>query len=508
MNAQTATKGRTLIVHDDMHMRHTLGVAMHHAGYEVDFAENADEALSKARELRPTVVITDLHMSGMSDASTLDAIRNAVPDMSIVVLTTANGIGSAVDTVRAVADDYVTKPVDPAALHLAVERAVDRKKQRAETDLLRSTLAELRQAHRALELERDFVATVLATTESLVAVLDAQGHIVRCNAACERVTGYTEAELCSPQALELLVEGEELTHARQSMAELLSGQTRRCTYENHWRSKNGERHRIMWTVSSLPEGTGAVKHVVASGLDVTDIRNMEIRVRRSEHLASIATFSAGVVHEIKNPLNAATLHLQLLNRLLGRPGLDIDAAREASTIATSEIRRVATLLEEFLQFARPVKPRRTMTDLRRICDDVVQLCKVEAEGAHVELAVVGDAQLDILADDARMRQVILNLVRNAIEAVRKSGYVEVAVAHDEQHAYVRVQDDGPGLAADEVKIFQPFFTTKDKGTGLGLAITHRIVTDHGGDISVSNRPGKTTFTVQLPLAAPEKNATI
>ena len=154
MNVETMTKGRALIVHDDMEMRHSLALSMHHAGYDVDFAETADEALSKARQTRPAVVITDLHMTGMDDMTALHEIRRAAPEMSIVVLTASGAIAPAVDALRTVADDYVIKPVNPDALHLAVERAVDRKKQRAETDLMRRTLAELRDAHAALQAER------------------------------------------------------------------------------------------------------------------------------------------------------------------------------------------------------------------------------------------------------------------------------------------------------------------------------------------------------------------
>lgn len=227
---------------------------------------------------------------------------------------------------------------------------------------------------------------------------------------------------------------------------------------------------------------------------------MEARVRRTEHLASIATFSAGVAHEIKNPLNAATLHLTLLGRLLGKAAPDLEGAREAASIATGEIRRVATLLEEFLQFARPEKPRKAPTDLRQICNDIAALCRVEAEAASIEIAVTGESQLEVSADEGRMRQVVLNLVRNAMEAISQRGRVQIDVARKDNTARVRIQDDGPGLMADDVRIFQPFFTTKAKGTGLGLAITHRIITDHGGDISVESRPGQTVFTITLPLS--------
>lgn len=504
MTEQFPQKGRALVVYDDTDARTVLATSMHRAGYDVEFASTARDALTKVKELLPNVVITDLHMPGMSDTALLREIRSVAPEMSIVVLTTSTGIAPALEAVRAVADDFVTEPVHPDALHFAVERAVGRKKERAETELLRRTLAELRAAHLALQAERDFVSTVLATIDSLVVVLDRDKNIVHFNAACEKATGYAEAEVRGQNALEMFVEPDECAASVAVFDALLSGQISRNTNENHWRSKDNGRRRVTWTNSVLFDERGQVRFIVASGVDVTDSRNMEARVRRTEHLASIATFSAGVAHEIKNPLNAAMLHLQLLSRLLGKPSPDLESAREASGIASGEIRRVAALLEEFLQFARPEKPQRSMTDLRQICDDVVALCRVEADATNIELSVTGEASLETRADDARMRQVVLNLVRNAIEAVRANGHIQIDVARLDDLARVRVQDDGPGLVADEVKIFQPFFTTKEKGTGLGLAITHRIVTDHGGDIAVESQPGKTTFTILLPI---EKEAT-
>lgn len=499
MSEESTPKERALIVDDDMDMRRMLAFTMRRAGYEVDVAENGEEGLEKARAFQPSVVITDLHMPGVDGMTMLMEIRRWAPHMPIVMLTASDGIGPAVDAMRAGADDYLTKPVDPHALRFAVERAISRQKQRAETDIMRRTLNELREAHVALEAERDFVSTVLGTIESLVVVMDLEGRIVKFNRACEHATGYEESEMLGTNAIELLVGADEVPEVRRVFEELASGGTRRNTYENHWRTKNGEMRRITWTNTVLLDESGQVKHVVASGMDVTDVRNMEARVRRSEHLASIATFSAGVAHEIKNPLNAATLHLTLLGRLLGKASPDLEGAREAAGIATGEIRRVGGLLEEFLQFARPETPRRSATDLRQICDDVAALCRVEAAAANIEISVTGDPRVAIRADDARMRQVVLNLVRNAIEAVRQNGHVQLDVGHTGNTAHVRVQDDGPGIMADDIRIFQPFFTTKEKGTGLGLAITHRIVTDHGGDIAVESRPGKTVFTVTLPM---------
>ena len=502
MSIEGPQKGRALIVDDDLEMRRMLALLLRRSGYTAELADCGEQALLLIAGSPPDVVITDLHMPGMDGVELLRKIRAIVPDMPVIVLTASGGITSAVEAMRAGAEDYLTKPVDAQALRYTVERAIEHRRQRAETDLLRRTLEELRKAHNALAAERDFVSTILDTVGALVIVTDRDDRVQTFNRTCERLSGYTEEEVMGTTALERLIPPEELPAVRSVFDALVSGQGRRNTNENHWISKDGKRHLIAWTNTVLLDDAGQVKNIVGTGLDVTEAREMAARVRRTEHLASLATFSAGVAHEIKNPLNAATLHLTLLGRLIKGKEPDIEGALDAAGIATAEIRRVATLLEEFLQFAKPQTLRRGPTDLRRICDDVAALCRLEASTANIEVAVSGESSIEAVVDEQRMRQVVLNLMRNAMEAVGQGGHVCITAKKLESNAQIAVEDDGPGLSADEVRVFQPFFTTKEKGTGLGLAITHRIVTDHGGDISVESQPGRTVFTICLPLGVP------
>lgn len=500
MNEDDLRKRRALVVDDDAEMRRMLGLVLRRGGYDVELADGGEQALLLAAGAPPDVVVTDLHMPGMDGVELLGKLRQVIPDLPVIVLTASGGITSAVEAMRAGAEDYLTKPVDPQALRFAVERAIERSKQRAERDLLRAALDELRLAHNALSAERDFIATVLDTVGALVVVLDTEGKVATFNRTSERVSGYTEDAVVGTNVIDQLIPPEEAEGATAAFKHLITGKVRQSTHENHWCSKDGSRRRISWTNTVLLDDAGAVKNVVCTGLDVTEAHEMEARVRRTEHLASLATFSAGVAHEIKNPLNAATLHLTLLGRLLKGSKPDIEGALDAAGIATGEIRRVASLLEEFLQFARPQTLRRGPMDLRRICDDVAALCRIEASTTNIEITVEGDTSIEAIADEQRLHQVLLNLVRNAMEAIGTGGRVTITARCEDQAARVSVEDDGPGLGGNEVRIFEPFFTTKQKGTGLGLAITHRIITDHGGDISVDSQPGRTTFTIRLPRA--------
>ena len=163
--------------------------------------------------------------------------------------------------------------------------------------------------------------------------------------------------------------------------------------------------------------------------------------------------------------------------------------------------RLSDLVEEFLQFARPQPLQLAETDVGALVGRVWQRLAAELRGAEVELEISG-GPLSIELDAERMEQVVLHLLRNAIEAIGASGRpgrIRVALSEATSGATVEIADDGPGIV-DEAPVFEPFYTTKTDGTGLGLAIVHRIVEDHGGHVSFHSRPGETVFSMLLPRA--------
>jgi signal transduction histidine kinase len=233
----------------------------------------------------------------------------------------------------------------------------------------------------------------------------------------------------------------------------------------------------------------------------------EIERGRADRLAALGAMAAGLAHEIRNPLNAAHLQLRLARRRLGRKGgPDVDGVLEAADLVDDELQRLANMVEEFLLFARPQPLRLAPADLVDEVEAVRALVSEEAAAARVDLSVEHSGSAPAYIDHERFKQVLLNLVRNAMEAAGPGGHVRLraslqnGIGSGEPRARVEVEDDGPGLPAPDAPIFEPFFTTKAHGTGLGLSIAHRIVTDHGGTIEVSSRPGRTVFSVLVPSA--------
>ncbi len=224
--------------------------------------------------------------------------------------------------------------------------------------------------------------------------------------------------------------------------------------------------------------------------------------RKQERLAYIGTLAAGLAHEIRNPLNSIKMNVELIE---GDPAGGDGAGREELARRLGRIRREAeqlqNILDEFLAFARPPKMEPMVTDLGQYLEDLLEFFEPECRGAGV--TVRRDFAPDpypVRIDPAQFKHVIINLLRNAVEAIGQHGEVTVSTRELEREVEIRVADNGGGVpAGDAGKVFEVFYSTKERGTGLGLAIARRIVEEHGGALALENRPGLgATFVIRLP----------
>jgi signal transduction histidine kinase len=219
------------------------------------------------------------------------------------------------------------------------------------------------------------------------------------------------------------------------------------------------------------------------------------RDAQHEQMAAMQRMSAGLAHEVRNPLNSAQLQLQLLTRRLRKAGVEASLL-EATSLVDGEIHRLSGLLEEFLDFARPVRLAPTATDVVGVARQVVELATAAATRRGVTVTLSGATALVISCDPGKLHQIVQNLVANAVDAATRR--VEVEVREAPGGVAIRVHDDGPGIPETVLpRIYEPFFSTKEGGTGMGLAITYSLVALHGGTIVACNRGGA-EFVVTLP----------
>ncbi len=223
-----------------------------------------------------------------------------------------------------------------------------------------------------------------------------------------------------------------------------------------------------------------------------------------QRMAAVGTLTAGLSHEIRNPLNAAILQLSVLERRVRRlPAPEQAAALEPLVLVRDEIRRLDHLLEDLLQYARPRELQRRPVDVASLVERVAQLLTSDADARGVTLVRAVEAGLTASGDEARLREVIMNLVLNALDASDRGGEVRVRAKQlGPTEIELSVEDDGAGVEPDQrEEVFQPFFTTKAQGTGLGLAIVHSIVTQHRGSLRLeSSAKGGAAFRIRLPAA--------
>ena len=230
-------------------------------------------------------------------------------------------------------------------------------------------------------------------------------------------------------------------------------------------------------------------------------RDLARRAQVAEKLAAVGTMTAGLSHEIRNPLNAAGLQLVVLERGIRKlPSQSQQKLLAPLGLVRDEIKRLDHLLDDFLQFARPRELTALPVPLAEPLEAVLELLGKDAEHRQIVLIREIESGLFVAGDSERLRQVLMNLTLNALEATPAGGKVRVSAHSEGDEVVIAVEDSGPGIGEEaRARIFEPFFTTKAAGSGLGLPIVHAIVTQHGGTITADVSPlGGARFELRLP----------
>jgi signal transduction histidine kinase len=246
--------------------------------------------------------------------------------------------------------------------------------------------------------------------------------------------------------------------------------------------------------------------------DITEKRGREVRLRRAENLASLTTLAAGVAHEIKNPLGAISIHLQLLRKALEKK--EKRQNKETDTLIdkyffllNEEVDRLNGIVIDFLFAVRPMSLELCEGDLNALISGLGEFIRTELEQSNIRLLLELDDNLPpVLFDERYMKQVLLNLIKNAQAAMPKGGLLTIATMGSDSEIRISVCDTGTGISQENLKkIFEPYFTTKGSGTGLGLTLVYKIIREHRGEMSVDSREGEgTDVEIILPVYQKEQ----
>jgi two-component system sensor histidine kinase HydH len=237
-----------------------------------------------------------------------------------------------------------------------------------------------------------------------------------------------------------------------------------------------------------------------------DLKRTEAQLIRSEKLAALGQLAAGFAHEIRNPLTS----INILIHSLMEKSFDKAHHREDLRVIEEEIQRINNIVDQFLQFAKPVPPLFKNVHILPVVEETLQLLKPQIEKQRISLQRDLQALPSLIMDREQMKQAILNLLLNAIQAMPEGGVLRLngQVLEDNRWIQLSIQDSGMGIAPEDMKkLFDPFFSTKEGGVGLGLSIAHRIIDQHRGKIEIRSVPGQgTTLTLWLPISQEERRA--
>lgn len=234
------------------------------------------------------------------------------------------------------------------------------------------------------------------------------------------------------------------------------------------------------------------------------------QVASTERLAELGTLTSGLAHEIKNPLSTVQLNLQLLGEDLDPTWPGVDRARRRLATVQRETSRLRDILDAFLRYAGKLELEPRPVDLQQLVEELVDFFQPQADLARVRIRVRPPPPQPVVvrADERLLKQTVLNLMLNAVQAMPDGGELMLAVGSDGECGILRVTDTGCGIPPEhQLRVFDAYFSTKRGGTGLGLAMARRIIREHNGTISLTSEPGKgTEFTIRLPLAEPKDAA--
>lgn len=381
-------------------------------------------------------------------------------------------------------------------------------------------LTERKQLWDKLREERDKARQYLSVAQVMIVALNREGRVTLINKMGCEVLGYKEEEIIGKNWFDFCIPAKTRHKVREVFLKLMAGETKIAEYyENPISIRSGDERIIAWHSTIVRDKKGNITGTLSSGEDITERKQTEEELIRSERLASVGQLAAGVAHEVNNPLAGILVYIKLLLKRYEQNQLQNEQTKQQLEKIARETERCSSIIKNLLDFSRQTKVTFRPVDINQVIEATFSIVGHQISLENIKLRKeLGRHLPPILGDFDQIQQALMNIVLNATQAMPNGGDLTVTtstasgvkIGRSIKNAVrIDISDTGVGITKENLnRLFTPFFTTKEKGkgVGLGLSVVHGIIERHHGKIEIESNPGAgTTFSIYLGITNDKKD---
>jgi PAS domain S-box-containing protein len=471
--------------------------------YHIEKVSSGRECLKKLQTKQFDILLLDHHLP---DGEGLDWLRRfnevglAIPT---IFVTTTGDPRLAIEVMKEGVFDYINRSAECAkAFPFVVNRAVEGHNLMVEKVRLQKELIET----------KNFLESIVEKAGDAISVVDLEGRVLYWNEGAERIYGYTKEEVIGKKLADFLYprEGKPMREEERSMHQYMARVKKGEVVSNvevKRQTKEGKEIITSMTISPLRNAEGKIIGASRICKDITHLKKAEEKLILAERLSSLGELTAGVAHELRNPLAGIKINTQILSRKKDLPEME----RRILGSTQEGIEKIQKIVDDMLHFAKPKASHFKEEEINEVVEESLTILQAKLKKGSISLTwMKGEGLPKVWIDVHQVQQVLVNLILNAIQAMEKGGTLTIrSFAEEGGGIGVEVKDTGVGISQSNLrKIFDPFFSTKSEGTGLGLSISLKILESHGATIDAESEEGKgSTFTIHFPERNGQKTET-
>lgn len=487
---------RILIAEEDMGFLKAIEESLRALGdqYQIEKVSSGQECLKKLQEKAFDILLLDHSLPDGEGLHWLRRINELGMNIPTIFVTAKGEPRLAIEAMKEGVFDYINRSAECAkAFPFVVNRAIEGYGLMVEKVRLQKELIET----------KNFLESIVEKAGDAISVVDLEGRVLYWNEGAEKIYGYRKNEVMGKKLSQFLypkdekLRSEEEKWMDQLMERVKMGEVI-PNVEVKRQTKDGREIIISMTISPLRDAEGRIIGASRICKDITQLKKTEERLILTERLSSLGELTAGVAHELRNPLAGIKINTQILSRKR-----DLSETERKILKSTEEgIEKIQKIVDDMLHFAKPKEAHFKLEEINEVVEKSLSILQTKFKKSSIHTVFEdGKGLPKIWIDVHQIQQVLINLMLNSIQAMDRGGTLTLRTfLEKDDRVAVEIKDTGIGIPKSNLKrIFDPFFTTKSEGTGLGLSISLKILENHGATIDVTSEEGKgSVFTIHFP----------